>query len=71
LSSGFIPLLQNISLNNPKPKKRGAFAPLQERYRELTAGPTHIDSILTDGANRARPTAEKVLAEVREKVGLG
>jgi len=45
--------------------------PLQERYKELTADPTHIDSILADGANRARPMAEKVLAEVKKKVGLG
>jgi len=72
LSSGFIPLLQNISRNYPKGhKKRGALSPLQERYRELTADPTHIDSILADGADRARPTAEKVLAEVKRKVGLG
>jgi len=45
--------------------------PLQERYKELTADPTHIDSILAEGANRARPMAEKVLAEVKKKVGLG
>jgi tryptophanyl-tRNA synthetase len=45
--------------------------PLQERYKELTADPTHIDSILTESANRARPKAEEVLAKVREKVGLG
>jgi tryptophanyl-tRNA synthetase len=45
--------------------------PLQERYKELTADPTRIDSILADGANRARPTAEKVLAEVKKRVGLG
>jgi tryptophanyl-tRNA synthetase len=45
--------------------------PLQERYKELTADPTRIDSILTDGANRARPIAEKVLAEVKKRVGLG
>jgi tryptophanyl-tRNA synthetase len=45
--------------------------PLQERYGELTADPTRIDSILADGADRARPTAEKVLAEVKKKVGLG
>jgi tryptophanyl-tRNA synthetase len=45
--------------------------PLQERYKELTADPTRIDSILTDGANRARPTAEKVLAEVKKRIGLG
>jgi tryptophanyl-tRNA synthetase len=45
--------------------------PLQERYKELTADPTRIDSILADGANRARPMAEKVLAEVKKRVGLG
>jgi tryptophanyl-tRNA synthetase len=45
--------------------------PLQERYKELTADPTRIDSILADSANRARPTAEKVLAEVKKRVGLG
>jgi len=45
--------------------------PLQTRYKELTADPTRIDSILADSAARARPTAEKVLNEVRKKVGLG
>jgi len=45
--------------------------PLQERYKELTADPTRIDSILADGAARARPIAEKVLAEVKKRVGLG
>jgi tryptophanyl-tRNA synthetase len=45
--------------------------PLQERYKELTADPTRIDSILTESANRARPIAEKLLAEVKKKVGLG
>jgi len=45
--------------------------PLQERYRELTADPTYIDSLLEEGANRARPMAEKTLALVKERVGLG
>jgi tryptophanyl-tRNA synthetase len=45
--------------------------PLQTRYKELTADSTRIDSILTDGASRARPIAERVLNEVRKKVGLG
>ena len=45
--------------------------PLQERYRELTADPTYIDSLLAEGADRARPMAEKTLALVRERVGLG
>ena len=45
--------------------------PLQERYRELTAEPGHIDSILAAGAAKARPLAEKTLAEVKKRVGLG
>ena len=45
--------------------------PLQERYRELTADPTYIDSLLKEGSNRARPMAEKTLALVKERVGLG
>ena len=45
--------------------------PLQSRYQELTADPTYIDSLLADGASKARPLAEKTLATVRERVGLG
>ncbi|MBI4283315.1 MAG: tryptophan--tRNA ligase [Chloroflexi bacterium] len=45
--------------------------PLQTRYRELTADPTYIDSLLKEGADRARPMAEKTLALVKERVGLG
>jgi tryptophanyl-tRNA synthetase len=45
--------------------------PLQTRYQELTAEPGHIDSLLAEGAKRARLTAEKTLALVKERVGLG
>ncbi len=45
--------------------------PLQERYKELTGEPGRIDSILAKGAEKARPLAEKMLAEVQKKVGLG
>jgi len=45
--------------------------PLQERYRELTSEPGHIDAILAEGAAKARPLAEKTLAEVKKRVGLG
>jgi len=45
--------------------------PLQERYRELTAEVGHIDSILREGSAKARPLAEKTLAEVKKRVGLG
>jgi tryptophanyl-tRNA synthetase len=45
--------------------------PLQEHYRKLTSKPGQIDSILAAGAEKARPLAEKTLAEVKKKVGLG
>ena len=45
--------------------------PVQERYRELTAEPGRIDAILKTGADKARPMAEKKLAEVQQRIGLG
>ena len=45
--------------------------PLQSRYRELTAEPGHIDSLLAEGASRVRPLAEKTLALVKSRIGLG
>jgi len=45
--------------------------PLQERFKALTAEPGHIDAILKAGADKARPIAEKTLAEVQKKIGLG
>ncbi len=45
--------------------------PLQQRYRELTADPSYLDSVLADGASRVRPVAEETLRAVKQKVGLG
>ena len=45
--------------------------PVQSRYRELTADPNHIDRLLAEGADKVRPTAEKTLALVSERVGIG
>jgi tryptophanyl-tRNA synthetase len=45
--------------------------PLQERYHQLTAEPGYIDSLLKEGAEKARPLAEKTLGRVHEKIGLG
>jgi tryptophanyl-tRNA synthetase len=45
--------------------------PLQARYRELAADPQHLNALLADGAAKVRPLAEKTLAEVKRKVGLG
>lgn len=48
-----------------------SLGPVQSRYRQLTADPTHIDSLLSEGAGRVRPVAEKTLAMVKDRVGLG
>ncbi len=45
--------------------------PFQSRYQKLTADPTYIDSILSRGASKVQPQAEKTLAAVKGKVGLG
>jgi tryptophanyl-tRNA synthetase len=44
--------------------------PLQERYKELAVS-GRIDDILTEGADKARPLAEKTLALVKSRIGLG
>ena len=45
--------------------------PLQTRYAEFTADPARLDSILAEGAAKARPLAEKTLKLVKERIGLG
>jgi tryptophanyl-tRNA synthetase len=45
--------------------------PLQERYKKVTTEPGYLDSILKEGAAKARPLAEKTLAKVHKVVGLG
>jgi tryptophanyl-tRNA synthetase len=45
--------------------------PLQSRYQEITADPAYLDSVLAEGASRARPIAEKTLTTVKNKIGLG
>jgi len=45
--------------------------PFQARYREVTAQPGWIDKILDEGEARARPIAERTLARVKERMGLG
>ncbi|MCJ7744340.1 MAG: tryptophan--tRNA ligase [Dehalococcoidales bacterium] len=48
-----------------------ALRPLQSRYQKLVAEPTELESLLAEGAARARPLAEKTLALVKSRVGLG
>lgn len=45
--------------------------PIQSRYNDLKADPAYIDSLLAEGAYKARPIAERVLAAVKNKVGFG
>lgn len=45
--------------------------PIQERYQELTAESGYIDSVFAAGLAKARPMAEKKMAEVQQKLGLG
>lgn len=45
--------------------------PLQSRYRALIAEANYVDSVLAEGASKVRPTPEKTLATVKEKIGLG
>jgi len=45
--------------------------PLQSRYRELTADPAYVDSVLAGAALKLRLLAERTLKTVKERVGLG
>ncbi len=46
------------------------FTPMRERRTELEADESYVNQVLTDGAERAREEASKVLTRVREAVGL-
>jgi tryptophanyl-tRNA synthetase len=46
-------------------------APARERYVELRADESRLESILGDGAERAHAIASQTLADVRERMGLG
>ena len=46
-----------------------ALAPVRERYQALVANPAELDTILVDGAERARSVAEPKIRDVKEKVG--
>ena len=46
-------------------------APFQKRYQELIDNPSHLEDLLKEGKVRAEELANKKLAEVKSKVGLG
>jgi len=45
-------------------------APIQERYKEVTADLCYIDSVLNDGKSRVLPIAEGTLREAKRAIGL-
>ncbi len=45
-------------------------APIAAEMRRLNADPAALDTILKDGADRARAIAAPIMAEVRERVGF-
>jgi tryptophanyl-tRNA synthetase len=46
-------------------------APVRDRYQELRGDEAGLESVLQEGAQRARAMASQTLAEVRERMGLG
>lgn len=46
-------------------------APVQRRYAEITRDPQFIEDLLKRGADQVRPIAERTMARVKERVGLG
>jgi tryptophanyl-tRNA synthetase len=46
-------------------------APVRERYEDLRADEAELESILHDGAERARSIASQTLTDVRELMGVG
>ncbi|MGE5553160.1 MAG: tryptophan--tRNA ligase [Betaproteobacteria bacterium] len=46
-------------------------APIRERRAELLARPRELQEIVSAGAAKARPLAQAVLAEVKDKMGIG
>lgn len=46
------------------------FEPMRKRRAEILADPGYIDAVLDRGARRANEVADKVMARVREAVGL-
>ncbi len=44
--------------------------PIQDEMRRLMADPGYVESVLADGAERARALAEPIIAEVKDTVGF-
>jgi tryptophanyl-tRNA synthetase len=44
--------------------------PMQQRYREITADPSHVDRVLHEGAQAVLPTANATVQLVKERMGI-
>jgi tryptophanyl-tRNA synthetase len=44
--------------------------PMQQRYREITADPGYIASVLAQGAERVTPAANDTVEKVKRAMGL-
>ncbi len=47
------------------------FAPFREKRAAIVSDPKYVDTVLAEGAEKARAVARKTLARVRDAVGLG
>ena len=45
--------------------------PIQDKYRDVTSDSAYIDKVLSNGAEKVRSIAARVLGKVKKKVGLG
>ena len=43
---------------------------MQQKRKELEANPEYVDTIIKQGAERARAIAQQTVLEVKEKMGL-
>jgi tryptophanyl-tRNA synthetase len=48
----------------------GSLEPLQARYKEITADPAYLDTVLQEGAERVIPIANSTVELVKSKMGL-
>jgi tryptophanyl-tRNA synthetase len=46
------------------------FMPLAEKRKEIAANDTYVESVLEEGAKRARAVAAEVMADAREAAGI-
>jgi tryptophanyl-tRNA synthetase len=44
--------------------------PMQQRYREITADPSHVDRVLHEGAQAVLPVANATVQLVKERMGI-